>query len=87
MILRSQRERKRHEPRGLAEERVMDNIQNIWQITLRMLSHLQNHIFSWFPLHTFPKSAKLIYNFTRQNWAYFSGGGLKWWMGMGVRGF
>lgn len=67
MILRSQWKRKRHEARAVDEEIVMDSIQNIRQIILRTLSHLQNRIFSWFPLHTFPKSAKLIYNFTRQN--------------------
>lgn len=87
MTLRCQWKRKRHEARALVEEIMMDNIQNIWQIILRMLSHLQNLIFSWFPLHMFPESAKLSYNFTCQNWVYFSGGGLKWWIGMGVRRF
>ena len=67
MILRSQWKRRRHEARALVEEIVMDNNQNIRQIILRTLSHLQNRIFSWFPLHTFPKSAKLIYYFTCQN--------------------
>lgn len=64
--------------RALIEEMKMENIQYAWQIIYRVLIQSQKNVFVWFPLQKFPKWAKVICDFISQNWAYFSGGGLRY---------